>query len=75
MALCLSYYHLLRLEFSTMNDAQNLDTTQLEEEKLAKKQADELKTHYKKRELIEGVISDGTAQRLGRRYKLRLDDR
>ncbi|PON64020.1 Splicing factor-like protein [Parasponia andersonii] len=46
-----------------------------EEEKLAKKQADELKTHYKKHELIEGVMSDGTAQRLGRRYNLRLDDR
>lgn len=45
-----------------------------EEEKLAKKQAEELKTHYKKYETIEALLSDGIAQRLARHYNLRIAD-
>ncbi|XP_062107809.1 ASI1-immunoprecipitated protein 1 isoform X2 [Humulus lupulus] len=42
-----------------------------EEEKLAKKQQEELKTHYKKHELMDGVVADGTAKRLARHYNIR----
>ncbi|KAG5533702.1 hypothetical protein RHGRI_027776 [Rhododendron griersonianum] len=39
-----------------------------EEEKLAKQQAETLEANYKKYELIEKVLKDGTAKRLGHRY-------
>ncbi|KAF4376862.1 hypothetical protein CsatB_026708 [Cannabis sativa] len=42
-----------------------------EEEKLAKKQQEELKAHYKKHELMDGIMSDGTAKRLARLYNIR----
>ncbi|CAK7322612.1 unnamed protein product [Dovyalis caffra] len=46
-----------------------------EEEKLAKQQAEELKANYKKYDMIDNVISDGTAQGLARCYHMRnLDD-
>ncbi|XP_058195381.1 uncharacterized protein LOC131311816 [Rhododendron vialii] len=39
-----------------------------EEENLAKQQAETLEANYKKYELIEKVLKDGTAKRLGHRY-------
>ncbi|KAF7113520.1 hypothetical protein RHSIM_RhsimUnG0118200 [Rhododendron simsii] len=39
-----------------------------EEENLAKQQAETLEASYKKYELIEKVLKDGTAKRLGHRY-------
>ncbi|KAL5781124.1 hypothetical protein ACOSP7_006153 [Xanthoceras sorbifolium] len=45
-----------------------------EEEKLAKQQRDSLKANYKKYELIDGIIGDGTAQRLVRRYGMKVLD-
>ncbi|XVF37714.1 hypothetical protein REPUB_Repub20aG0033400 [Reevesia pubescens] len=45
------------------------------EEKLAKQQGETLKANYKKFEMIDGLLADGTARRLARRYDLRvLDD-
>ncbi|KAF8405756.1 hypothetical protein HHK36_007833 [Tetracentron sinense] len=41
-----------------------------EEEKLAKQQAESLKANYKKFEMIESVMLDGTAGRLARHYGL-----
>lgn len=49
-----------------------LEQQLLEEEKLAKQQQDTLKGSYKKYEMIESIMADGTAQRLARRYNLRL---
>lgn len=39
-----------------------------EEEKLAKQQTETLEANYKKYELIDKVLRDGTAKRLGHRY-------
>ncbi|KAJ4723328.1 RNA-binding family protein isoform 1 [Melia azedarach] len=46
-----------------------------QEEKLAKQQADALKQNYKKYELLDGILADGTANRLAWYYGMRnLDD-
>ncbi|KAK9265804.1 hypothetical protein L1049_003410 [Liquidambar formosana] len=45
-----------------------------EEEKLAKQQAVTLKANYKKFEMIESVLIDGTARRLSRRYEMNVRD-
>eukprot|EP00262_Sarcandra_glabra_P007281 TRINITY_DN19994_c0_g1_i1.p1 TRINITY_DN19994_c0_g1~~TRINITY_DN19994_c0_g1_i1.p1 ORF type:complete len:200 (+),score=39.30 TRINITY_DN19994_c0_g1_i1:340-939(+) len=45
-----------------------------EEEKLAKQQAETLKTNYKKIELIDGIMTDGTIQRLARHYQVNIAD-
>ncbi|CAL9120422.1 unnamed protein product [Musa textilis] len=44
-----------------------------EEEKLAKHQEETLKTNYKKYEMIESIVQDGTTSRLARHYGVRLD--
>ncbi|CAD5178737.1 ASI1-immunoprecipitated protein 1-like [Musa acuminata AAA Group] len=44
-----------------------------EEEKLAKHQEEMLKTNYKKYEMIESIVQDGTTSRLARHYGVRLD--
>lgn len=41
-----------------------------EEEKLANQQAETLKANHKKYELIDNVLGDGTAKRLGRHYNM-----
>uniref|UniRef100_A0A5B7CBT4 RRM domain-containing protein n=1 Tax=Davidia involucrata TaxID=16924 RepID=A0A5B7CBT4_DAVIN len=41
-----------------------------EEERLANQQAETLKANYKKYDLIESVLADGTANRLARRYNM-----
>ncbi|KAL7251128.1 hypothetical protein ACSBR1_013040 [Camellia fascicularis] len=43
----------------------------LKEEKLANKQAETLKANYEKYELIEGVLNDGSANRLARHYNMK----
>ncbi|KAM7471083.1 hypothetical protein LguiA_009266 [Lonicera macranthoides] len=45
-----------------------------EEEKLGNQQAETLKANYKKYELIDGVLGDGTAKRLARRYNVNLSN-
>ncbi|KAM0939927.1 putative RNA recognition motif domain, nucleotide-binding alpha-beta plait domain superfamily [Dioscorea sansibarensis] len=45
-----------------------------EEEKLAKQQSEQLKTNYKKYEMIESIMQDGTAARLARCYGVNLGD-
>ncbi|XP_052176561.1 uncharacterized protein LOC127790873 [Diospyros lotus] len=45
-----------------------------EEEKLANQQWKTLKANYKKYELIDGVLGDGTALRLAERYNTRIFD-
>ncbi|CAI0543499.1 unnamed protein product [Linum tenue] len=45
-----------------------------EEEKLHKQQVEILKANYKKYEVADGVISDGTAQRVAKRYGMRVAD-
>ncbi|KAK6925365.1 hypothetical protein RJ641_009691 [Dillenia turbinata] len=45
-----------------------------EEEKLSKQQAEALKTNYKKYELIESTMADGTLTRLACYYNLNLAD-
>ncbi|XP_027072332.1 uncharacterized protein LOC113776314 [Coffea eugenioides] len=45
-----------------------------EEENLANQQLETLKAHYKKYELIDGVLSDNTAKKLADRYRTRLSD-
>ncbi|KAJ4723426.1 RNA-binding family protein isoform 1 [Melia azedarach] len=46
-----------------------------QEEMLAKQQADSLKQNYKKYELLDSIMADGTANRLARHYDIRnLDD-
>lgn len=45
-----------------------------EEEKLAKQQSEQLKTNYKKYEMIENIMHDGTAARLARYYGVNLGD-
>ncbi|XAR48454.1 hypothetical protein NMG60_11031276 [Bertholletia excelsa] len=42
-----------------------------EEEKLAAQQEENLKTNYKKYELIDGIVADGTFDRLARCYNMR----
>ncbi|CAL5394984.1 unnamed protein product [Camellia sinensis] len=42
-----------------------------QEEKLANKQAETLKANYEKYELIEGVLNDGSANRLARHYSMK----
>ncbi|GMP55487.1 hypothetical protein CsSME_00020294 [Camellia sinensis var. sinensis] len=42
-----------------------------QEEKLANKQAETLKANYEKYELIEGVLNDGSANRLARHYNMK----
>ncbi|WCJ41345.1 RNA-binding (RRM/RBD/RNP motifs) family protein [Euphorbia peplus] len=44
------------------------------EEKLHKQQSESLKANYKKFEMIDGVLSDKTAQRLAESYNVRLAD-
>ncbi|KAK6255373.1 hypothetical protein QUC31_017043 [Theobroma cacao] len=44
------------------------------EEKLAKQQGEALKANYKKYEMIDSLMADGTARRLARRYDLRVSD-
>ncbi|KAL6970625.1 hypothetical protein U1Q18_030319 [Sarracenia purpurea var. burkii] len=48
-----------------------LNHQQEEEEKLASQQDETLKANYKKFDLIEGVLNDGTADRLARRYDMK----
>lgn len=43
-----------------------------EEEKLARQQQDKLKGHYKKYEMIDSIMTDGTARRLARRYNMHI---
>ncbi|KAG6667427.1 hypothetical protein I3843_01G090900 [Carya illinoinensis] len=43
-----------------------------EEEKLAKQQLDTLKGNYKKYEMVDSIMADGTARRLARHYNLRV---
>ena len=57
---CLTYY----LSFFLQHQLQ-------EEEKLANQQNDTLKGTYKKYELIESIIVDGTARNLAQKYKMR----
>ncbi|XP_048334205.2 ASI1-immunoprecipitated protein 1 isoform X3 [Ziziphus jujuba] len=45
-----------------------------EEEKLAHQQQDTLKTNYKKYEMIDALLADGTARRLARRYNMNVAD-
>ncbi|XP_059430567.1 uncharacterized protein LOC132164148 [Corylus avellana] len=45
-----------------------------EEEKLASQQQDKLKGNYKKYEMIDSIMTDGTARRLARRYNLHIRD-
>ncbi|GMP55486.1 hypothetical protein CsSME_00020293 [Camellia sinensis var. sinensis] len=42
-----------------------------QEEKLANQQAETLKANYEKYELIEGVLNDGSANRLARHYNMK----
>ncbi|CAK9174556.1 unnamed protein product [Ilex paraguariensis] len=64
--------HLVRKHAS---EASFLLKSQLaEEEKLANQQSETLKANYKKHELIEGVLTDGTANRLARRYNINFMD-
>ncbi|XP_062173279.1 ASI1-immunoprecipitated protein 1 [Alnus glutinosa] len=44
----------------------------LEEEKLARQQQDKLIGHYKKYEMVDSIIADGTARRLARRYNMHI---
>ncbi|KAL5579797.1 hypothetical protein UlMin_012239 [Ulmus minor] len=44
------------------------------EEELAKQQEEILKGNYKKHEMIQSVLADGTARRLARRYNMHLGD-
>ncbi|KAK8556329.1 hypothetical protein V6N13_064367 [Hibiscus sabdariffa] len=44
------------------------------EEKLAKQQGETLKANYKKYEMIDSLMADGTVRRLARRYNLRISD-
>ncbi|WOK97430.1 hypothetical protein Cni_G06138 [Canna indica] len=44
------------------------------EENIAKQQEETLKVHFKKYQLIESIMQDGTGARLARRYGLRLDE-
>ncbi|GLT69299.1 hypothetical protein SLA2020_414590 [Shorea laevis] len=43
-----------------------------EEEKLARQQQDKLKGHHKKYEMIDSIMTDGTARRLARRYNMHI---
>ncbi|CAK9313672.1 unnamed protein product [Citrullus colocynthis] len=45
-----------------------------EEEKLAKQQQEALKGNYKKYEIVESVMADGTARRLAKHYNMRVSD-
>ncbi|KAM7479644.1 hypothetical protein LguiA_027857 [Lonicera macranthoides] len=45
-----------------------------EEEKLSNQQAETLKTNYKKYELIDNIIGDGTARRLAQHYNMNITD-
>ncbi|ESR56280.1 hypothetical protein CICLE_v10022331mg [Citrus x clementina] len=45
-----------------------------QEEQLANQQEETLKQNYRKYETLEGIMSDGTAYRLGRRYDVRIHD-
>ncbi|KAL3531863.1 hypothetical protein ACH5RR_005384 [Cinchona calisaya] len=45
-----------------------------EEEKLANHQAETLKANYKKYQLIDGVLTDGTANKLAKNYNMHLSD-
>ncbi|KAK2641857.1 hypothetical protein Ddye_023620 [Dipteronia dyeriana] len=45
-----------------------------EEEKLQRHQEDSLKANYKKYELIEGIMGDGTAKRLAQQYGMKVLD-
>ncbi|XP_077240111.1 ASI1-immunoprecipitated protein 1-like [Tasmannia lanceolata] len=45
-----------------------------EEEKLAKQQGETLKAEYKKLDMIESVVADGSVNRLARHYKVNLTD-
>ncbi|KAK8478636.1 hypothetical protein V6N13_133461 [Hibiscus sabdariffa] len=44
------------------------------EEKLAKQQGETLKANYKKYEMIDSLMADGTVRRLAGRYTLRISD-
>ncbi|XP_057972464.1 uncharacterized protein LOC131160632 [Malania oleifera] len=47
-----------------------------EEEKLSNQQEESLKANYRKFEMVDSVLMDGTAGRLGRRYNMKvLDDK
>lgn len=41
-----------------------------EEEKLAKQQKETLQAQYKKLKIVDGIMADGSAQRLAREYDL-----
>ncbi|KGN45809.1 uncharacterized protein LOC101221287 [Cucumis sativus] len=45
-----------------------------EEEKLAKQQQETLKGNYKKYEIVDSVMADGTARRLAKHYNMRISD-
>lgn len=45
-----------------------------EEEKISKQQAETLKANFKKYEMSDSVLADGTAQRLARMYNMNISD-
>lgn len=45
-----------------------------EEEKISKQQAETLKANFKKYEMADSVLADGTAQRLARMYNMKISD-
>ena len=45
-----------------------------EEENLARNQQESLKGNYKKYEMMDALIGDGTAKRLARHYNMNLGD-
>ncbi|KAI3454495.1 hypothetical protein Pfo_011158 [Paulownia fortunei] len=51
-----------------------LEQQRAEEEKLANQQSETLKAHYRKYELLDGALEDGTAKRLARYYSLPISD-
>lgn len=51
-----------------------LKQQQQKEEELAKQQQESLKQNYKKYEMIDGLLADGTARRLARSYDMSLRD-
>ncbi|BFG25233.1 hypothetical protein CerSpe_115080 [Prunus speciosa] len=66
---------LKRLTKKHAAEASSLLKQQLqEEENLAKQQNEALKANYKKYEMIDSVIADGTARHLAKRYKMRIAD-
>ncbi|KAG8378907.1 hypothetical protein BUALT_Bualt07G0033400 [Buddleja alternifolia] len=51
-----------------------LERQRAEEEKLANQQTETLKAHYRKFEMLDGVLEDGTAKQLARHYNMHISD-